>query len=259
MSGEVLLAVIAHPDDEHLCGAGTLAVHAAERGPVHVVCATRGEYGPIADPVLATREALPGVRERELRASCAELGVSNVSFLDLPDAGVAWAAEERDSLTRLVRTIRELRPRTLITFGADGVYGHSDHVAVHALTVRARAAAGDAAVTTAGFPAHRVPRMFYPVWTQTWVRELLAALPGTSVWDIDPSHFTAQLTAQTICVDVTSVLERKLRALHFHRTQLTPQNTLGKLSGALARKFLGNECFQCADGVHTALFEQLHK
>src|SRR5262249_5434980 len=138
MSGEAVLAVIAHPDDEILCGAGTLALCAARGRELHLVCATRGEYGPIADPALATRETLAAVRERELRASCAELGVHELHLLDLPDAGVNWAAEERGSVHVLVGLIRRLKPGLLITFGPDGVYGHGDHVAVHELCCEAR-------------------------------------------------------------------------------------------------------------------------
>jgi LmbE family N-acetylglucosaminyl deacetylase len=89
-----VLAVFAHPDDEILCGAGTLALCAAAGAHVTLVCATRGELGPIASPELATHETLAQVRERELRASCKQLGIEDVRFLGLPDAGVSWAAEE---------------------------------------------------------------------------------------------------------------------------------------------------------------------
>ena len=82
-------------------GAGTLALLAARGHPVHVVCATRGEHGPISDPALATRETLSAVREQELRASCAALGVGAPRFLDLPDAGVDWAAVEQGSAATL--------------------------------------------------------------------------------------------------------------------------------------------------------------
>lgn len=249
MSSGALLLVIAHPDDEHLCGSGTLAAWAARGAPVHVVCATRGEHGPIVDPALATRETLAEVRERELRASCRELGAKSVTFLDLPDGGVSWAAAESGSAAVLVRMIRDLRPSAMISFGEDGVYGHSDHVAVHTLTIEARAAAADPALH--GLPAYRVPRLFYPVWTEAWVRELLAALPGTKLWDIEPQHFSARRTPNTFDVDVSSVLERKLRALHCHRTQLAADNALGRASGAIAQRFLGHEYFACADGLAT--------
>src|SRR5215471_11814326 len=98
-----VLAVLAHPDDEILCGAGTLALCAERGAQVTLACATRGELGPIASPELATRENLPEVRERELRASCAKLGIADLRFLNLPDAGVSWASEGAGTLRALVK------------------------------------------------------------------------------------------------------------------------------------------------------------
>ncbi len=45
----VLLAVLAHPDDETFGMGGTLALYAHEGVEVHLVCATRGEVGEM-DP-----------------------------------------------------------------------------------------------------------------------------------------------------------------------------------------------------------------
>jgi LmbE family N-acetylglucosaminyl deacetylase len=132
-----VLAVFAHPDDEVLCGAGTLAMCAARGARVTLVSATRGELGPIASPELATRETLPQVRERELKASCAKLGITDVRFLGLPDAGVNWAAEDAGTVSNLVVLIRELEPKVVITFGPDGLYGHFDHEAIGELTTKA--------------------------------------------------------------------------------------------------------------------------
>ena len=45
MSNRVLLAVLAHPDDESFGMGGTLALYASRGVDVHLVCATRGEVG----------------------------------------------------------------------------------------------------------------------------------------------------------------------------------------------------------------------
>ncbi len=71
-----VLAVFAHPDDEVFSAGGTLAESAAEGARVVLVCATGGEVGEISDPGLATPETLAGVREAELRAACAALGIT---------------------------------------------------------------------------------------------------------------------------------------------------------------------------------------
>jgi LmbE family N-acetylglucosaminyl deacetylase len=252
-----VLAVFAHPDDEVLCAAGTLALCRARGRPVTLVCATRGELGPIADPRLATADTLGEVREAELRASCAALGIADVRVLGLPDAGVDWSAPPRGVLSSLVQLIREQRPLTLIGFGPDGLYGHCDHVGVHELMIRARAVAADPQfepehpIGTA--PAYWVPRSFYPVMTADTVSELLqqrtAAGKPAQLWSLSPSAFhvlAAEISAE---VDVRKVLDRKLRALHCHRTQLEADNALALLEGELAVRILGFEHFRCADGL----------
>jgi LmbE family N-acetylglucosaminyl deacetylase len=253
-SSASVLLIIAHPDDEILCGAGTLAL-CAERGrPVTLVCATRGELGPIADPQLATRENLGAVRELELRASCEALGIHELHWLGLPDAGVDWAAPMQETVRALVSLIRRQRPRVLISFGPDGLYGHSDHVAVSELTIEARRLAADPSFAAeGGADAYWAPRLFYPVLTADTVSAMLGelALAGTraQLWSLPPSAFRVLPSEITGSVDVTSVLPRKLRALHSHRTQLESDNALGLLSGALAQRFLGVEHFRCADGL----------
>ena len=67
MSTYTLMAVFAHPDDEAFGTGGTLARYAAEGCDVHLVTATRGEAGQIAEPGVATPANLPQVREQELR------------------------------------------------------------------------------------------------------------------------------------------------------------------------------------------------
>jgi LmbE family N-acetylglucosaminyl deacetylase len=249
-----VLAVFAHPDDEILCGAGTLALCSAQGRPVTLACLTRGELGPIADATLATRETLAQVREGELRASCAALGIAELRVLELPDAGVAWAAEQRDTLSELVELVRTLRPALLITFGPDGLYGHSDHVAAGELMTAARKAAADASFQSSKTSTpFWIPRVFYPVITAEYVADLLAQLaaagrPG-QLWSLGPQHFHVPTASITASVDVSSVLERKLRALHCHRTQLEADNALALLSGELAARFLSIEHFRCADGL----------
>jgi N-acetyl-1-D-myo-inositol-2-amino-2-deoxy-alpha-D-glucopyranoside deacetylase len=252
-----VLAVFAHPDDEVLCGAGTLALCAARGRPVTLVCATRGELGPIADPSLATRDTLARVRERELQASCAALGVSDLRWLDLPDASVAWTGEERGTLGVLVQLIRTLRPRVLITFGSDGLYGHSDHVAIGELATEARRLAADPNVCpeqlSGACQVFHVPRLFYPVITAQFVVDLLDALAAigrrAQFWSVRPADFHASSSAISASVDVTSVLEPKRAALHSHRTQLEADNALRLLTPELEARFLGVEHFSCADGL----------
>ena len=150
VGAESVLLVYAHPDDE-IFGAAGMTAALRERGiAVTLLCATRGEVGQISDPALATAETLGQVREAELRAAMADLGVDerSVRFLYYRDSGMDGTPENDDprALIRqpeevvagqIAEVIRELRPQTVVTFGPDGVYGHPDHLYVHRVTVRA--------------------------------------------------------------------------------------------------------------------------
>jgi LmbE family N-acetylglucosaminyl deacetylase len=245
-----VLAVFAHPDDEILCGAGTLALCAAQGAKVTLVSATRGELGPIASPELATRESLPKVRERELKASCAKLGITDVRFLGLPDAGVNWAAEDAGTVSNLVVLVRELEPKVVITFGADGLYGHFDHEAIGELTTKACEVAADSRV-----------KLFYPVITSSMVADLLAGAKQAgvpdSLWKLKPEDFTVPETSITTKVDVSSVLSKKVAALACHKTQLESDNVLKHLTPDLAHQFLGVECFRSVNAGRLSPLEVL--
>ena len=141
-SARRLLGVFAHPDDEVFCAGGTMARAAEAGAEVMVVSATRGERGQIRDPGAATRHTLAAVRESELGAAAAELGVRRVRVLGYPDGALP---HHRSGLGAAIADImRRFEPDTVITFGADGGYGHPDHVAVSGLTTEAfRALARD--------------------------------------------------------------------------------------------------------------------
>lgn len=247
-----VLSVWAHPDDEAICAAGTLALCAQRGESVRVICATRGEWGPISDPALASRETLGAVRERELHAACSALGILEPLFLDLPDGGVTDSSLH-DALHTLVVRIRTERPRVLLGFGPEGLYGHRDHIAIWQLAVDARRAAADDMFETSGLAAYKVPRHFFAVWTGQQVRELFETLaaagtPG-QLWKLTPEHFV--LTEQDVSarVDVGRVLAQKLRAIRAHRTQLAADHALSLIDDASARRALNIERFRCADGL----------
>ena len=82
-----LMVVAAHPDDETLGFGGVLARYAEEGVETFVVTATRGENGRYLGHGPGSGEhpgrvALSRIREEELRAAAAALGVREVSLLD---------------------------------------------------------------------------------------------------------------------------------------------------------------------------------
>jgi LmbE family N-acetylglucosaminyl deacetylase len=128
-----ILCIFAHPDDETGM-AGTLALYARGKGAVvaNVYC-TRGEGG---GNMVGTQAgtALGVLREAELRDCLDKLGVRYCYFLDQLDwaytESVAatlrkWGKEE--TLGRLVRMIRSLRPDIILTMNpapTPGQHGH---------------------------------------------------------------------------------------------------------------------------------------
>src|SRR5262245_40956512 len=214
MNRERLLAVFAHPDDESLVAGGTLAACAAAGVEVRIVSVTHGEQGPIADPILATRDTLGTVRSGELRAAAAALGAAGSECLDYPDGGLRWVdpVRLRDVLARLAR---DWRPDAVLTFGPEGLYWHRDHIAVHDASAAAlNVLAGE------GF----TPWVYHATWPSGMAEALVAAVAdsGRSVdlWGLEPSDFGVPVDVITTVVDVRAYLSAKLQALRSHRTQL---------------------------------------
>jgi LmbE family N-acetylglucosaminyl deacetylase len=237
-----VLAITAHPDDETLIAGGVLAAVATAGLDSAVLCLTRGEYGPISEPSLATPATLAAVREAELHAACAELGVTWLKCFRRQDAHLPWTNSTAVA-RQIARTIQQRRPAAVITFGADGLYYHPDHVATSRFTRRAL-----------GFLDERGPRprLYEAVLPSSSMPELVDAvrergLP-TGLWGIPPADFGVDDLAGVVEVDVRPFLERKLRALRSHRTQIGPDHLFRRLPGDLAARFLGWERFRPADG-----------
>lgn len=150
----------AHPDDEALLTAGTMARLAGEGHRVVLVLATAGERG-LAPKSLQDR-GLGGVRREEAHASARILGCSRVAFLGYADSGHApgpapvrdgaqpfASAEVEEAAGRLAALLTEERADLLTVYDPAGGYGHPDHVQVHRVGYRAARLAGTPVVLEA--------------------------------------------------------------------------------------------------------------
>ncbi len=90
---KVLLAVLAHPDDESFGMGGTLAYYARQGVQVYLVCATRGEVGDVDPHYLEGFHSIAERRESELRCAAGILGLAGVTFLDYRDSGMPGSAD----------------------------------------------------------------------------------------------------------------------------------------------------------------------
>src|SRR5215475_8686002 len=115
-----LMAVLAHPDDESLGIGGTLAKYASEGVAVFLLTATRADRGRyrdyrFGDPQHPGSSALAAIRERELRAAAAALGVQDVALLDYRDQELD-RANPPQIIAAIVKHLRRVHPDVVITF-----------------------------------------------------------------------------------------------------------------------------------------------
>lgn len=188
-----MLVVLAHPDDESFPIGGSPARYAAQGVHITLACATKGEAG-IAG--LTAAEAAR-IRELELNAAAHVLGLAEVQFLGWEDGRV----EQRDrpsAVAQIVQLLHAVRPQVIVTFGADGISGHPDHVALHDL------------VTAAAQEAAMVEKLFYILPSE-------ATFQGCGVPPAVPEK-----TGTVVSIDVSNHRVTKVNAMQCHRSQNPP-------------------------------------
>jgi N-acetyl-1-D-myo-inositol-2-amino-2-deoxy-alpha-D-glucopyranoside deacetylase len=233
--GRRLLLVHAHPDDESIGTGATMAKYAAEGVQVTLVTCTLGELGEIIPPSLAQLAAdkedrLGEYRIGELDAACDVLGVTDHRVLGglgrWRDSGMMgtpanddprcfWRADVDEAAAALLGIIREVQPQVLVTYDANGFYGHPDHIQSHRVAWRAFELAG------ADGPGR--PAKFYAT-----------AAPDS-----------AQLTTE---IDATGYFEVKLAAMRAHATQITVSEPFFALSNQVRQRALGVEYYTLLAG-----------
>lgn len=251
MGQPVLLGIFPHPDDEAYTSGGTMAKAAAAGADVYVLCATRGEAGHTRTPGLATADTMGAVRAQELRAACAALGIHPPRFLDYRDGALADVNLE-EAVGRIVRVIREVRPDVVITLGADGVYGHPDHIALHRLVTPAfRSAGGGTRFPAAEFGSPWEPRrLFWTAYPRGLFRPMWEHLLHTDLADamrhVNPDHLGVGADEFHAVIDVRAFVPAKLAALRAHRTQIDPGDPLSVFPAGILAQTLDTERFTLA-------------
>jgi LmbE family N-acetylglucosaminyl deacetylase len=246
-----LVCFHAHPDDEALLTAGTMAKAAAAGHRVVLVVATRGEVGEVAADFLTDGEALGARRWHELEQAARILGVERLEWLGYADSGsqprpapaegaaprptaergsIRFAdADPDEAARRLAEILRDERADALTTYDPNGGYGHPDHVQVHEVGRRAGDLAGTPIVLEATIDRQLM---------RTGV-ELAGSLGYELPPEFTPETFEMWYTPAEVithAVDVSAHLQQKRAAMEAHASQATAADPAGTRSLGL---FLG--------------------
>ncbi len=213
----------AHPDDEALLTAGTMARAAAEGHRVVLVTATSGDAGLAAEELRSA--GLGEVRESELRLAARILGVQRLELLHYADSGLdgrrvpppgsttLCAADPAEVAHRVSGLLVDEKADALVVYDEAGGYGHPDHKVIHSAGIASAILAGTRAVFAATAP--REPF----AWG---ARAADAVLPMPA--DFDRAQFETSFTpwAQiTHRVDVRAHVDAKRAAMRAHASQTT--------------------------------------
>ncbi len=253
----------AHPDDESIATAGTLARAAAAGHRVVLVFATRGELGEPVPGVLGPGEQLAVRRSAECYASAAVIGAKRVEFLGYTDSGMMgepsngapfcfWQADVEHAARLLAVILEEEEPEVLTTYDDHGGYGHPDHIQVHRVGRRAAELAA-------------VPGVAQSTVNRDWMARGMRGLSEDAERTWNPPDDLAEMGTPeaeiTHRVDVVDVVEQKRASMRAHASQMGPDHFLLTMPDPMFAIGLGVE-FYIVDPVPSpaagsALFEEL--
>lgn len=220
------MAVHAHPDDEASTTGGVLARYADEGVETVLVTCTNGalgdgpggikpgEEGFDEDVVIATRRI-------ELEKSCEILGVEHLHRLEYHDSGMMgwpgndvnhafWQLPVENAAAPLVALMEQYRPDVVVTYDADGAYGHPDHIQAHRITMHA------AQVTA--IPS----KIYFAAIPRSAFRSFAVAAKEAGLDEFEPEddrEFGTPDELITAKIDCRSVVRRKYAALAAHSSQ----------------------------------------
>ena len=243
-----LLAVFAHPDDESLASGGLLAWCAATGVEVSLLCLTHGEHGQAAGGAPAAGgRPLRQVRAAELEAAARVLGISRVRLLDHADGMLPWVSPDRLEAD-IGDEIHRTGPDVVITFDADGLYWHPDHIAVHERTTAVVAALrGRApALFHVTLPPGAMRAIVDHAALVSAARRLAPPFAQSILGVADADAFGAEAPPPTLVVRAPDHAAQKLRALRCHRSQFD-DCALRFVDDDDAPRLLGTEHYRRSD------------
>ncbi|MFJ6675692.1 PIG-L deacetylase family protein [Actinosynnema sp. NPDC091369] len=202
------LVVVAHPDDVEYPGAAPIARWTEQGKKVSYLLASRGEAGLDS---MSPEECME-LRMAEQVAAAAEVGVTDVEFLDYPDGLIEYSVGLR---RHIAHAIRRHRPELVLIgnpreMNGNGMLNMADHRAV-----------GQAAIDAVRDAANR------------WIFRELPEAPWSGV------RYTALHGSPNVthAVEVTESFEAGVRSLLAHRVYLEVLGTAPEAAEAMLREF----------------------
>ncbi len=269
-----LLLVHAHPDDETIGTGAVMAKYVAEGAAVTLVTCTLGEEGEVLVPELAhlaadQQDGLGQHRVGELAAAMEALRVTDHRFLGGPgrwrDSGmmgtppndrpdVFWQADLEEAVRELVAVVRETRPQVVVTYDANGGYGHPDHVQAHRITVQAFAAAADPAYAPGLGEPWQASKLYWTAFPKSVLQAGIDHLKEAGQPDMfgadsaDDLPFGNPDADVTTSVDATEHVDAKMAAMRAHKTQISVDGPFFALADGVGLQAFGTEYFVLAEG-----------
>ena len=251
-----LMAVHAHPDDEASSTGGVLALSATEGIETIVVTCTDGALGDDLGGAKPNSEGhdvkrVVAVREAELARSCQILGVDEHVMLGYADSGMKgwpendapgsfWSMDVAQAAKPLAELMNRYRPQVVVTYDANGFYGHPDHIQAHRITLFAAEATG--------IPA----KIYFPTFPHSALAGFAEALKeagetlpetGDAEGDATPlDDFGTPDEEVSAWLDCSAVVEKKRAALAAHASQLESTFFM-KLSPERFASMFGTEAY----------------
>lgn len=198
----LVLSLFPHPDDEAFAAGGLLSRFADSGAEVVVVSVTRGDGGTARD---GADTSLGERRFAELEASARAMGASEARCLGMTDGD-----PESWNVTVIEEELDVIIPDVIVTFGADGGYGHVDHVFLHRLVSRSRW-------------ANRALYCTFPEGIFTRVHKALRRFRGGSLLSIARGSELGTAAEEPALLRLrldTETRTRKLAAIAAHESQL---------------------------------------
>jgi len=235
---KILLAIVAHPDDESFGMGGTLALYAEAGVEVHLVCATKGEVGEVPPQMLDGYSSIGELREHELSCAASELGLTKVHYLGYRDSGMQGSPDNIHALAlvqapveevakKIALLMRKIKPQVVVTFDPIGGYMHPDHIAAHKACIEAFKISGDKSVKLDNSSPFAPSKLYFHIFPRGLLKYFVKLMPlfgkvpskfGKN-GDIDLASIMKQDFATHARINYRRVAEQREKASACHASQ----------------------------------------